>query len=458
MARTALPIHQRLVLDPGITPIPHRVVAAITRGIEDGSLVDGDPLPSSRRFAEEHDVSRSCVVEAYETLGGLGLVTSSQGSGTRISQGARDLLRGRPPGAGKTPAGKRGRSAPSVNLTVPGGADNSVINTRDWNRAWREAIDPFEAGSGITTLRDALSDHLRSFRGMVLDPGQIVLRPCIGSVIGDIVHGLELRGRGVAIEDPGYPRVQRHLINEGCRVHCVPVDEDGLRIDMLTAADRVVHVTPARQWPTGVAMSIERRNELLEWSARTGGVIIENDLDAEFTYGHAPQPTLFSMAEGGARVIYIGSSSKLITPELGLVWLVVDDEFRRRAADVAVVSDFSARALAHYMSSGAMYRHRNRALALFGERRAALLTALDKLVPDVRVFGDPSGTELVLHLPDGVDELVVQMRLEDAGYRVSTLGDFAMRNHPPALLLQYGDLPPVQARDFVEILRGVLAA
>lgn len=458
MARTALPIQQRLVLDLGITPIPHRIVAAIRHGIEDGSLVDGDPLPSSRRFAEEYNISRSCVVEAYEILGGLGLVTSSQGSGTRISQGARDLLRGCPPETEETSARNQAGPAPSVNLTVPGGADNSVINLRDWNRAWREAIDPFEMTNGIAALQKALSDHLRSFRGMVLEPDRIVLRPCIGSVIADIAHGLELRGCGVAIEDPGYPRVQRHLINEGCRVHCVPVDEEGLRIDMLTGADKVVYVTPARQWPTGVAMSAERRRELLEWSARAGGVIIENDLDAEFTYGHAPQPTLFSMAGEGARVIYIGSSSKLITPELGLVWLVVDDEFRRRAADVAMVSDFSARALAHYMSSGAMYRHRNRALALFGERRAALLAALGKLVPDVRIFGDPSGTELVLHLPERADELVVQMRLEDAGYQVSTLGDFAMRDHPPALLLQYGDLAPVQARNFAESLRGVLAS
>ena len=56
---------------------------------------------------------------------------------------------------------------------------------------------------------------------------------------------------------------------------------------MLTGADKVVYTTPTRQWPTGVAMSAERRRELLEWSARAGGVIIKNDLNAEFTYGHA---------------------------------------------------------------------------------------------------------------------------------------------------------------------------
>lgn len=456
MVRTAPALHQRLVLDPTIDPVSRRIVAAVIQGIQNGSLMDGDPLPSSRRFAQEHGFSRSAVVAAYETLGGMGVIHSAHGSGTRVSPGAGELLQDLPASPGQAPHRKPHSRQPVLNLTVPGGAEKSVINVRDWNRAWREATDPYEEQDGSAILGEALNDHLRSFRGMVFRPDQIVLRPSIGGAIGDIVHGLGIRGQSVAIEDPGYPRIQRHFINEGCRVHCIPVDEQGLRIDMLTGADKVVHVTPARQWPTGVAMSEARREELLAWSARTGGVIVENDLDAEFTYGHAPMPTLFSMAGDGTRVIYLGSSSKLITPELGVVWMVVDDDFRRRAVDVAAVSDFSARALAYYMSSGAMYRHRNRALALFGERRAALLTALSRWAPAVRVFGDPSGTELVVRLPDEADELVLQMRLEDAGYRVSTLGDFAMRNHPPALLLQYGDLTPTQARSFAKILGSAL--
>lgn len=452
MPRTAPAIQVNLVLDPGTQPASRRVVDAVTRAIEDGSLVDNDLLPSTRRFAKTHGVARSAVVEAYETLGGLGLVHASHGSGTRISPGARDLLRDLAPGTpSSTRRGRRPRPD-AINLTVPAAADRSMINVRDWNRAWREATDPRDDRAGRQTLVATLSDHLRSFRGMVLSQEQVVLRPSIGGAIGDIVYGLDLRGTSVAIEDPGYPRIQRHFVNEGCRVRCVPVDEEGLRIDMLTGADRVVHVTPARQWPTGVAMSQRRREKLLEWSARTGGIIVENDLDAEFTYGHAPQPTLFSMADGGARVIYLGSSAKLITPELEVVWLVVDDGFRKRASDVAAVSDFAARALAYYISSGAMYRHRNRSLAVFGERRAALLAALERSAPQVRVVGDPSGTEVVLRLPESTDELAVQLRLEDAGYRVSTLGDFAMRHHSPALLLRYGDLTPVQARSFAETL------
>ena len=110
MVRTALPIQQRLVLDPEVTPVSRRIVVAVMRGIEEGKLADGDPLPSSRRFAEGHGVSRSCVVEAYETLGGLGLVSSSQGSGTRISKGARELLQDRPVAAGMRSGKNRGSS------------------------------------------------------------------------------------------------------------------------------------------------------------------------------------------------------------------------------------------------------------------------------------------------------------------------------------------------------------
>lgn len=456
MSRTAPDLHQNLVLDPTIHPVPRRIVEAITRAIEDGSLVDDDLLPSSRRMAEAHGVARSAVVEAYETLCGLGLAHASQGSGTRIARGARDLLGSAacrdPDRTGFTV----GRIRHCVNLTVPAGVDKSVINARDWNRAWREAISPAEVDAGTAQLAAALADHLRSFRGVVFEHAQLVLRPSIGSAIGDIVHGLDLRGRGVAIEDPGYPRIQRHFLNEGCRVHCIPVDDQGLRIDMLTPDDKVVHVTPARQWPTGVAMSLERRQELLAWAEHTGGVIIENDLDAEFTYGHAPLPTLYSMTEGRARVLYVGSSSKLITPELGVVWLVVDECFRKRAVDVAPVSDFSARALANYIQSGAMYRHRNRALVLFEERRCALLNALSEFVPEVSTLGDPSGTELAIRLPEGVDEFIVQLRLEEAGYQVSTLGDFAIRRQQHALLLQYGDLTPVDAQRFAHALARAL--
>lgn len=426
------------------------------RAVETGSLVDGDQMPSSRAFASTYQVARSSVVEAYEELCGIGVLTAVHGSGTTVSPGAHELVapQGRPCDAVNSRGG-RVRRAP-LDLTVPGGANGSVINLREWNRAWRDAVDPTCQESGATTLQRVLRDHLRSFRGVVLDTQRLVLRPSLGSALSDVVYGMNLYGHGVAIEDPGHPRIARHLVNAGCRVHCVPVDDDGLRVDLLSADDRAVHVTPARQWPTGVPMTEVRRRQLLEWARRTGGIIIENDQDAEFTYGHAPSPTLYSMAPEGVTVVYLGASSKLITADLHVVWMAVPGSFRRRADDVAPVSDYSARALANYISSGALYRHRNRALHLYQERRDALVRALNAATPEVLVVGEPSGTELLLVLPQGFDELSIQMGLEDAGFCVSTLGDFALRRHAPAILLQYGELPPSMAPCFAAVLAELL--
>lgn len=442
-------------MDPEIRPVSQRVVAAVLAAITDGSLLDDDPLPSSRSLAEAHNISRSCVVQAYETLSGLGVIRSVHGSGTTVSPGARTLLDQGTPCPTPPPA-ETSEQQTTLNLTVPADMHEAALDPREWNRAWRHAIAPDCAASGAQELITALHKHLRSFRGMTFTPEQVVLRPSIGSVVADIVHSADLRGQGIVVEDPGYPRIQRHFIDHGCRVRCLPVDDQGLRIDMLTGTDRVVHVTPARQWPTGVTLSEQRRQELLDWSVRTGGIIIENDLDAEFVFGRAPEPTLFSLAPPEARVLYLGSLSKLLSPELAVVWLITPTDFRPRAEDLAPVSDFPARALAHFISSGALYRHRNRALTLCQERRDALVKQLSRTVPDVRPLGEPSGTEIVLQLPQGADELAVQMHLEAHGYQVSALGDFTMRHRNNALLLHYGVLTPSAARGFAQCLRQAL--
>ncbi len=391
------------------------------------------------------------MVEAYETLCGLGVLESVAGSGTRVAAGALGLL---DPDQGPHESAESMDSAPddSMNLTVPSRVDTQTIDITEWNKAWRVATDPRSAHSSEKSLEEVLEDHLRSFRGVALHDNQLLIRPAIGAAIADLVHGFDLKNRGVGVEDPGYPRTQRHLVNLGCRVHWIPVDEEGLRVDAIGPDVAAVHVTPARQWPTGVAMSQRRREQLLRWSEKTGGVIIENDQDSELVHDQNPQPTLYSSDPESGRVAYLGSTSNFISPEMEVVWLIVPKGFKRRAEDVAPVSDFVSRALAHYIGSGAMYRHRNRALPLYRERRQALAKYVDGVVPGLQIVGDPIGTEVVIELPPGCDEISVQMRIEQAGFQVSTLGDFAMRSHKPSLVVGFGDLPPAQARTLAKAI------
>lgn len=205
-------------------------------------------------------------------------------------------------------------------------------------------------------------------------------------------------------------------------------------------------------------MSPQRREQLLRWSERTGGVIIENDQDSELVHDQNPQPTLYSRDPESGRIAYLGSTSSFISPDMEVVWLIVPKDFKRRAEDVAPVSDFVSRALAYYIGSGAMYRHRNRALPLYRERRQALAKYVDGVVPGLQIVGDPIGTEVVIELPPGCDEISVQMRIEQAGFQVSTLGDFAMRSHKPSLVVGFGDLPPTQARTLAKAIASACKA
>lgn len=454
MTRIREVVQLNLSLNPAISPAARRLQEAIISSIASDNLLEGDRLPSTRMIASTYKMSRSAAVEAFETLCGLGILVSAHGSGTRVSQGARALIGAT--GTSEEPPDNPGDiSIGTLNLTVPSRADAQVVDLTEWNRAWRVATDPRSSHDHTHSLESVLESHLRSFRGVALHDNHLIIRPAIGAVIADLVHGLHLKTRGVGVEDPGNPRVQRHLVNLGCRVHWIPVDDEGIRVDAIGPDVAAVHVTPARQWPTGVTMSLERRAELLRWAERTNGVIIENDQDSEFAYEHTPIPTLYSLSNNSGRVVYLGSSLKFISSDMEVVWLIVPQWFRKRADDVAPVSDFVSRALAHYIGSGALYRHRNRALPLYRERREALVRHVEGVIPGLKVMGDSIGTELLIALPEGCDELSVQMRIEQAGFQVSTLGDFTMRRHQPALLVGFGDLPPAQA---VTLANAIAAA
>src|SRR6185503_12163770 len=115
--------------------------------------------------------------------------------------------------------------------------------------------------------------------------------------------------------EPGYAPLRAAFAAAGARLLAVPVDDEGLRVDRLRAAARVVCVTPSHQSPTGVAMSLARRAALLELARRRGAVIVEDDYDGEFRFGGRPLDALQTLDRAG-RVFYVGTFSKSLFPAL----------------------------------------------------------------------------------------------------------------------------------------------
>lgn len=122
------------------------------------------------------------------------------------------------------------------------------------------------------------------------------------------------------MEDPGSLGVRQHLRHWGTATPPVPVDADGIRVDLLrdTGAPAVL-LTPAHQFPTGVVLGGRRRRELMRWAAG-GSLVIEDDYDAEHRYDRPPAPALRSMLAD--RVFHTGSVSKLLAPALRTGWIL----------------------------------------------------------------------------------------------------------------------------------------
>jgi GntR family transcriptional regulator/MocR family aminotransferase len=248
------------------------------------------------------------------------------------------------------------------------------------------------------------------------------------------------------------------LAYAGLKVHGAPVDEEGVDIHGVSAP--AVLATPAHQCPTGVVLSPRRRAALIAW-ARGGGLVIEDDYDAEFRYDRAPLGALQGLAPD--RVVYLGTTSKTLAPGMRLGWLVVPAALTDAVVEAKLLDDLGSStieqlALARLLDTAAYDRHLRKARRRNRARRDALIASVGKSLPQARVSGISAGLHALLRLPGAVD---AQGLLTLAAKR--SLGVYPLSLHmidPPALtdalVLGYASLTEPAIEEGVRRLAAVL--
>ncbi|OMB77209.1 MocR-like pyridoxine biosynthesis transcription factor PdxR [Mycolicibacterium conceptionense] len=461
MPRHAPELHLAWELPAGPSPLRQRIAAAVIEQIRLGRLGPGDALPSTRSLAAELAVARSSVVDAYDELAAAGYTTARHGSGTRVAADADAAARAG--AASHVTSGTVSRSMAAVPLPpppvwdlMPGHPDPSLISTSDWRRAWRAAAAaavPAEAAGphGHVELRVALAQHLRRTRGIAADPGELVIVPGVAAALRTVTAAARLGGRDIAFEEPGYDEARRTFEMSGARTRAVTVDGDGLDPASLGDSDAAVYCTPAHQYPLGARLPVARRARLVQWAVETGGLLIEDDYDGEFRYDVSALPALRGIDDGRDCVAYIGTASKILTPALRLAWLLPPPGLRDAVADVLECSGESVcgvttLALARFIESGAMTRHLARAARTYSARRSALVGALGRRCPSLRLEGVEAGLHVVVRLADGSDDIATAAKLADQGVTASPLSTyFAGPADARGLVCGYARLPETQA-------------
>jgi GntR family transcriptional regulator / MocR family aminotransferase len=424
--------------------------------IRDGTLSPGSRLPSSRALAGDLGASRRLVVEAYAQLLGEGYLVSRQGAGTFVA-----AMAGVTDGVPVQPPARRLR----IDF-FPGSPDLGYFPRTLWLSAVREVLRTVPASAfgypdprGAPELRAALAAYLRRVRGVIVEPDAIVI--CAGATQGLALLGRALARRGttdIAVEDPGLPPHRLVLEYAGLRVEGVPVDGAGLDVQAIRAP--VVLATPAHQCPMGVVLSPARRTALIGW-ARAGGLVIEDDYDAEFRYDRAPLGALQGLAPD--RVVYLGTASKTLAPGLRLGWLglpssLIDGVVEAKLLDDLGSSTIEQLALARLIETAAYDRHLRKVRRRNRARRDALVAAVAENLPEAQVSGISAGLHALVRLPRPLD---AQRLLVEAGRR--SLGVYPLTLHmidPPAqtdaIVLGYASLSEPAIREGIRILVEII--
>lgn len=408
-------------------PRYQQIARQLKNAIEKGELKPGARLPSSRTWSQELGVSRSTVENAYAELVAQGWLERHGQAGTFVS---KQLRLDATPVAPAVFAGENPTPQP-FQMGLPA---LDLFPREIWARVMGRRLRTqtrFDLAlgdvGGELLLRQAIVDYLRVSRSIECLPEQVFITSGYAASMTLILRALAKPGEGMWVEDPGFPLIRPVVTQEQVELMPVPVDGEGFDVsagirDYPQA--RFALITPAHQSPLGVALSLARRHQLLEWATRAQAWIIEDDYDSEFRYHGKPLPPLKSL-DAPQRVIYAGTFSKSMFPALRTAWLVVPVTqvacFRRQAALTACsVPLLWQQTLADFIRDGHFWRHLKKMRQHYAQRRQWMESALTE--QGFTVVPQEGGIQLVMSVT-GEDTALVR-KANQVGLAVQALSQW----------------------------------
>lgn len=359
-------------------PLYEGLYQAIRGDILSGVLPAGTKLPSKRALSDHLKVSGITVEGAYNQLLEEGYISSRLRVGYFVEDVAKKPVSSEnPPKKEETPAFS------GVDITA-----NTAVSFpfSVWSRLQREVMGDYGSrllmplpNLGSVELRQAIAKHLRDFRDLQVEEGQILIGAGTDFLYNLLIQLLG-REKTYGVEDPGYDKIRKIYTAGGAKWLSIPVDEKGMVLEKLGKA-QVLHISPAHHFPTGVVMPMDRRQALLRWLAQNGSrYIIEDEFDSEFRFRSRPLPTLMSMDHTG-RVIYMNTFSKSLAPSIRISYLVLPkalmERFQKELGFYScTVASFEQYTLARFLSEGHFERHMNRMRKSYKSRRDEIVKIL----------------------------------------------------------------------------------
>ncbi|MCX7709298.1 MAG: PLP-dependent aminotransferase family protein [Clostridia bacterium] len=435
-------------------PIIRQLYEDIRLKILKGELQAGYKLPSSRGLASSLQISRNVVLESYEMLAAEGYILGQQGSGMYVGQNACFN--------GYTEI----KAEKEDNKKTTGNETEDIINFRSglpaldmfpmkkWSGLYHQVCTEMPSSelsygdpAGCLKLRSVIAQYLFKIRGVNCNPENIIITTGAVQALQLTAKLLTTPGASVILEDPSNYDLQRILSSCGAELIPIPVDEQGMKTELLPEEThpKMVYLTPSHQFPLGGILPIQRRIELIRYARKTGAMIVEDDYDSEFRYEGPPVSSLQSLDPD--RVIYIGTFSKIMFPALRVGYMVLPEHLVNRCRKLKRHSDFQTpileqRTLSAFIEGGFLERHVAKMKKVYYRRQKKLIHALEACFKNqFKVLGASTGLHVVVKFKFEITRDQIN-RLKKSGVRMFPVEVHAMNqgDNLNSFILGYGNL------------------
>ena len=463
--------------DLGSDSLYEHLYKCIKNDILNGVLTIGEKLPSKRNFAKNLNISTITVENAYAQLMAEGYIYSLPKKGYFVADISTSVLENTTntffPATDapvtEVPVTQKPYFADFVSNSIT--ADNFPFSI--WAKIIREVIsEECDAlmtnppAGGIPELRNAIAQYLFQFRGMKVDPAQIIIGAGTEYLYGLLIQLLG-NNNTFGVEDPGYRKIAQIYNSHQANCKHIPLDNYGVELDALeeSGAD-IIHISPSHHYPTGIVTPISRRYELLGWASKSSSrYIIEDDYDCEFRLQGKPIPSLQSI-DVMEKVIYINTFSKSLASTIRISYMVLPHHllerfYRQLGFYSCTVSNFEQYTLAHFISQGYFEKHINRTRNFYKTQRDTLLNCIKNspLASRSTIMEEDAGLHFLLKLDTKLSDEDLIEKAKQAGLHIACLSKYyynPQKNMEHTLVMNYSGLEPEKITEAVHRLCACL--
>lgn len=456
-------------------PIYLQIADAIIRDVHSGRLKAGDALPGSRQLAQHLKVNRNTVVEALNVLIIEGWLVPKERRGTFVA----DTLPAVSAIHKNNTRDTKLKSSTEQHYRIEfddGHPDSKIAPITELARAYRQIFNikgrwkmmGYGNEMGDVIFRKEIAQMLCHQRGMKTDEHEICITRGSQMAMYLAAHCLFKQGDYVMIENPGYKPAWTSFENAGAQLLPVAVDKDGLMIDdvisHLKSGKRIkaIYVTPHRQYPTTVTLSLKRRLELIRLSNAHGFTIIEDDYDNEFHFGYRPVLPLSSFTEL-KNYIYIGTMSKVVAPALRIGYLASSDSsLISKVGELRKIIDVQGdsimeQAVLQLIREGTIKRHIKKATNHYKAKRDFTATLLKTYIGDKVSYVIPDGGLAFWIVPlKEMDWDEISKKLQIKGIKIILPESYSLGKQVNGLRLGYGSLSEKELEEAIASLAKLI--